>query len=82
MADERQRQSREGGRHDDAAIGTPENLDPVGEGLVASGMELHDGVLVGAAGENVGDLVMGGRNCCTWHGDLKHFLTRSRRRVG
>jgi hypothetical protein len=35
------------------------DVDPGDERLVAGGMKLRGGVLVGAAGENVGDLIVG-----------------------
>src|SRR5271166_790094 len=37
------------------------DLGPNGEGLVAGEMELRGGVLAWAAGENVGDLIVGGK---------------------
>jgi hypothetical protein len=61
-----------------AARGDADHLSPGGECLVAGGMKLRDGVLVGAAGENVSDLIMSG----TCRGDLNRFMIRSRRRVG
>ena len=38
--------------------------------------------MVSAAGENVGDLVMSGKEALNLRGDLNRFMTRSRRRVG
>jgi hypothetical protein len=37
------------------------DLGPDDEGLTADGMKLGGGILVGAAGENVGDLIVGGK---------------------
>jgi hypothetical protein len=45
-------------------------------------MKFSGGVLVGAAGENVGDLIVGGKEALNLRGDLNRFMIRSRRRVG
>src|SRR6202045_1200021 len=42
-------------------MATPVTSAPGGEGLGAAGPEVRGGVVVSAAGENVGDLVMGGK---------------------
>jgi hypothetical protein len=50
-----------GDTRDYAAMATPGDVGPGGEGLGAAGPEICGGVVVSAAGENVGDLIMGGK---------------------
>jgi hypothetical protein len=64
------------------AMATPVSLVHMVKAAKAGGAKRGGGVLVWAAEENVGDLVMSGKNCCTCRGDLKHFIIRARRRVG
>ena len=50
-----------GDTRDYAAMATPGDVGPGGEGLGAAGSEVCGGVMVSAAGEDVGDLVMSGK---------------------